>query len=189
MVSWDDAQAFCAWLTERERRTGGIPADWRYRLPSDHEWSCAAGIGGKEHPATTAAMKGKGPWNWQLWGESWPPPDAIANYTGEEARPLLGNPALDNLGWVINSYRDPFVHTAPVGSFSANPHGLHDLSGNLWEWCGDWFDEPRNLRVLRGHSFLCNNGAGAKLSAHGSAPPDQRQPILGLRIVLAANPE
>ena len=84
---------------------------------------------------------------------------------------------------------DPFAHTAPVGSFPANPSGLYDRSGNLWEWCGDWFDEPRKLRVLRGHSFLCNNGAGAKLSARGSAPPDQRQPIFGLRVVLASTPE
>jgi serine/threonine protein kinase len=185
MVDWDDGQAFCIWLTQRERSLDLIPADLEYRLPSDHEWSCAAGIGGLEDPDLPPAMKGKGPWNWYPWGESWPPPEGVANYTGEEARELMGKPEYDNLGWVINGYRDPFVFTAPVGSFPANANGLHDLSGNLWEWCEDWFDQGKQLRVLRGHSFLCNNGAGAKLSARGSSPPSARQPIFGLRVVLA----
>ncbi len=47
-VHWQDAQDFCAWLTARERQAGRLPATARYRLPSDHEWRCAAGLGGAE---------------------------------------------------------------------------------------------------------------------------------------------
>jgi len=47
-VSRDDAHAFCAWLTARERASGELPETHAYRLPSDHEWSCAAGIGDLE---------------------------------------------------------------------------------------------------------------------------------------------
>jgi formylglycine-generating enzyme required for sulfatase activity len=44
-VNWYDAIAFCEWLTEREHVLGGLPSCAKYRLPSDHEWSCAVGIG------------------------------------------------------------------------------------------------------------------------------------------------
>lgn len=43
-VSWDDAKAFCAWLTKRERLTGALPEGVLYRLPTDQEWSVAVGL-------------------------------------------------------------------------------------------------------------------------------------------------
>lgn len=43
-VSWQDAMAFCAWLTERERADGSITMGQRYRLPTEQEWASSAGI-------------------------------------------------------------------------------------------------------------------------------------------------
>jgi formylglycine-generating enzyme required for sulfatase activity len=64
-VSWEEAGAFCAWLSKKEGRT--------YRLPTDAEWS--AGVGPGKYP----------------WGEIWPPPAGVGNYCGEETK--AGMPA------------------------------------------------------------------------------------------------
>lgn len=184
-LSWEDAQAFCHWLTEQEHKAGKLPARLRYRLPLDHEWSCAAGVAKFEDSATLPAKKGYVLNGQFLWGEAWPPPQGVANFAGEEALPLLNQPGISNITWVIKGYRDPFVTTAPVGSFPANELGLYDLSGNVWEWCEDWLDEKQQNRVLRGHSFLNNSGEGAKLIARGNSLPSRRPPSFGLRVVLA----
>ena len=58
-VSWNDAQAFCAWLTATERAGGKIFAKKFYRLPTDEEWSAAVGIGGRESGATPKERSAK----------------------------------------------------------------------------------------------------------------------------------
>jgi len=82
-VSWNDAQAFCAWLTERDRANGKLPANYRYRLPSDHEWSCAVGIGDREDAAKTPEEKNEKIDDAFPWGSQWPPPAGSGNYAGK----------------------------------------------------------------------------------------------------------
>jgi len=78
-VSWHDAQAFCAWLSRKENRT--------YRLPTDREWSLAAGIGHLEKweagttPSSVFKPKDHYPWG----GTAWPPAAPVVNYSDEPA--------------------------------------------------------------------------------------------------------
>jgi formylglycine-generating enzyme required for sulfatase activity len=146
-VSWDDAKAFCRWLTKKERREGRLGPNQEYRLPTDAEWSAAVGLdepGGGTPESRDGQVKGVYP-----WGTHWPPPRGAGNFAGTEVRD--GNwPS----AWsVIEGYSDGYPRTAPVGSFSANRYGLFDLSGNVWEWCEDYYNGSNGGRVLRGGSF------------------------------------
>jgi len=181
LVSWDDAHAFCAWLTERERKAGGIGPQDSYRLPSDHEWSCAAGIADREDPAATPEQKDAGLPDVYAWGSVWPPPPGAGNFNGME----IEGKALTDVGAPIEGYRDDFPSTAPVGSFPPNRWRLYDLSGNVWERCEDLFRPGGTTRVVRGAAFSDQLPAKLKLSCRLDRPPDHQTIYMGIRVVLA----
>jgi hypothetical protein len=132
-VSWDDAKAFCCWLTEKERAEEKLASQQEYRLPKEAEWSVAVGLGqepGKTPQERDGKIKGQYP-----WGSQWPPPRGVGNCA----------PSLK---------ADDFDYTSPMGRFAANRYGLYDLSGNVWEWCEDYYDGKSGGRVLRGESWF-----------------------------------
>jgi len=53
----------------------------------------------------------------------------------------------------ITGYTDGFPTTSPVMSFKPNDLGIYDLSGNVWEFCEDWYNEDRQEHILRARSF------------------------------------
>ena len=127
-VSWNDAQAFCQWLTQKERAEKKIASYLEYRLPTDAEWTAAVG-------------KSKYP-----WGDQWPPPDHAGNYCDQAFAA-----GLPGAGWssILLPGNDGFAHTSPVGSFRANAYGLYDMGGNVWQWCEDWYHSSMNSEDVR----------------------------------------
>jgi serine/threonine protein kinase len=183
-INWFDAQAFCSWLTARERAAAKIGAQDVYRLPSDHEWSCALGMGAREDAAKLPAEKHLGIPGLFPWGTQWPPPKDAGNFAGEEMKPALAAGKYANVKEVIAGYNDGFVNTSPVGSFPANPLGLHDLTGNVWQWCEDWADGTRKNRVLRGGSSQDSGPQPFQLTYRNRYLPEPRFINHGFRVVL-----
>ncbi len=171
-VNWDDAQAFCAWLSKKEGRS--------YRLPTDEEWSFAVGIGQDEKRTkdTTPEMLVGKISNVFPWGTQLPPPQGAGNYADTTRNEKTGDKRF------IQNYTDGFATTAPVMSFKSNKLGLYDLGGNVWEWCEDWYDNAQKERVLRGGSWF-DHDHRFHLSAfrhHGT--PGNRRNIGGFRVVV-----
>ena len=114
-VSWNDATAFCKWLSRKEGKT--------YRLPSEAEWEYACRGG-----TTTRYWCGDDP-------EKLVEVANVADAAFAEKFPKVQFPDWNH----TVATRDGYAFTAPVGKFKPNPFGLYDLHGNAWEWCADWF--------------------------------------------------
>lgn len=177
-MSWDDARMFCRWLTVTEQRTGFLPPDMEYRLPTDLEWDCAVGIesSGTSPEARSGTVKGVYP-----WGREWPPPPTAGNYGGLELR----GPDWPPEKLVVEGHQDAFPHTAPVGSFPPNRWGLFDLGGNVWEWCEDWFNGQQQQRVMRGAAWPYYDQRCLLASFRRSVNPTERGSGVGFRAVRA----
>jgi sulfatase modifying factor 1 len=101
---------------------------------------------------------------------------------------------------VENSRADGFYGTCPVDAFPPNGFGLHNTTGNVWEWCADWFHPafhtrdtrtnphgpPRGVsRSTRGGSYLCHRSycERYRVAARNSLTPDSTTGNTGFRCV------
>jgi len=165
-VTWNDAVAFCDWLSRKEGK--------RYRLPTEAEWECACRGG-------TRTMYSNGDDPERL--------TEVGNVADASAKAKFGD--LDAVRG-----DDGFIFTAPFGLFGANAYGFHDMHGNVSEWCQDWYgdnyyayapvDNPSGtetgrFRVYRGGAWndppvFCRSADRARIE------PEYRYCYLGFRV-------
>jgi len=118
-VSWNDANTFCAWLSKTEGAA--------YRLPTEAEWEYACRGGTK-----TIYSCGNDPDTVYAHGN-------VADGALEAKHPgIVARQRADRLK---ADDGDGVAYTAPVGKFKPNPVGLHDMHGNVWEWCRDKYQD------------------------------------------------
>jgi formylglycine-generating enzyme required for sulfatase activity len=169
-VTWNDAVAFCKWLSRKEGKT--------YRLPTEAEWEYACRGG-----TTSLYQNGDDP-NGLV---------AVGNIADQTAKDKWTNyQTFDYL-----SVRDNSVFSSPVGSFRSNAFGLYDMHGNVWEWCQDWYgkdyygkspiSDPSgpssgSSRVLRGGSWI-SLAQNSRSAVRYRDSPDDRNSLNGFRVV------
>ena len=174
-VSWFDAANYCVQLNQIEQDAGRLPSGWAYRLPTEAEWEYACRAG------TTTAFN---------FGDSIRA--GMANfYSYNEYNSTKGAITTNSAG--VGCVGE----TTPVGSYIANPWGLYDMCGNLWEWCQDWYGTypsgkvtnptgatDGSWRVKRGGSWN-DYGEYCRSAFRSNGWPDEGDYGMGFRIVLA----
>jgi formylglycine-generating enzyme required for sulfatase activity len=206
MLSWYGAAAYCNWLGQKEvKEICYNLSTWKcdftkhgYRLPTEAEWEYAARgrLSGKRFP----------------WGDTIN--QSQANYKDSGYHPLWNDgyiPYTSPVGFFDGSLRQKGNFNWPASQSSyqttsgANGYGLYDMTGNVWDWCNDWYSETyyqecKDLygnqaypnpagplgstnRVLRGGAWD-NVGYNCRVASRNAMPPYIRYFISGFRVVL-----
>lgn len=151
-ITWNDARAFCEWLSRKEGRV--------YRLPTEAEWEYACRTGAPTR---------------------WP-------FAGDESQ-------LPSHAWYTANAQG---RTHPVGSLKPNAWGLHDMLGNVWEWCGDFYTDvypsdqaatdpagpaTGDRRAIRGGGWA-DGPSDLRPATRWGLPPTDPDNDTGFRVVL-----
>jgi len=177
-VSWNDADAFCQWVTRESQKRG---EKVRCLLPTEAQWEYAARAGSRTRFAT---------------GDSPLSLNGAANVMDASFETQFPN--VDYEKFQTFGFNDGAAFTSVVGRYQKNAFGLHDMHGNVFEWCRDWYGsdyyqnspavDPQgpssgSSRVLRGGSWN-DAPVGVRCAPRGNSTPGDRSYGSGFRLVL-----
>jgi formylglycine-generating enzyme required for sulfatase activity len=166
-IEWVEAKAWCTELTKRYQAHGALPRGWEFTLPTEAQWEYACRAG-------TASSLNNGK-------------DLNQSHYEKECKHL------DEIAWYHNNSGD---QAHPVGLKKPNAWGLHDMHGNVQEWCDDLYrpypygqniPEPNpeyaEFRSFRGGAWTCW-AKGCRSASRRRYAPDYFDHDLGLRPAL-----
>ncbi len=154
-VTWQQAAQFCNWLSTRDglpnvyRKKGNDlaasePMGTGYRLATEAEWEYCA-----RYDGSRAQFK-------YPWGKAFPPKNKSVNIADTTAKALFSI--------YVSGYTDGYAAASPIGKFPANALGLHDMGGNVAEWCHDFYS--------------IYSAIGQKIDVDPSGPADGRHHVV-----------
>ena len=168
LVSWNDAVAYCKWLSKKDNK--------EYRLPSEAEWEYACRARSQKRFS---------------FGDDDEDLAKHGNAADADFRAATGRT------YGIKA-SDGFAFTAPVGKFKANAFGLHDMHGNVDEWCADYdgpyamlvskvnpiqdIEQSNHHRVVRGGSWF-KQAWDCRAAVRGNSAPADRYNSVGFRVL------
>lgn len=174
-ISWYDSIKYCNWkskhdgsqpvyqINEKAKDPNNlsddevdpfrwiVAVDWKangYRLPTEAEWQFAAQSRGKEVKYS--------------WGNA-----AIPAIKGLKCANVADKTFKGKFFQkkIFEKYRDGYIFTSPVDKFKPNELGLYDMTGNVWDWCWDWYgdyqkeDRINPKGVLKGNTRVARGGS------------------------------
>jgi formylglycine-generating enzyme len=176
-ISWNDASAFCKWLSEKKGE--------QYRLPTEAEWEYACRAGNSTRYA---------------FGDN---PEELVKFANIGD---MSTSVRFKWFSKANKTEDGYPITSPVGQFKPNAFGLFDMNGNAWQWCWDWYkadyylesptEDPtgpghgyraRGYRVLRGGSWLSHPWECCTAYRSFQLPTERDCFQIGFRVVRSVN--
>lgn len=188
-VSWNDAVAFCNWLSRTEGRTECYSIEGTrvvevygdgYRLPREAEWEYAC-----RADTRTRYVSGDHPNSLAGFGNVRDASYERAASAGESSQSFF-------------TFDDRWAFTSRCGEFKPNRWGLYDMTGNVMEWCQDWFYEyPHGIvtdpkgpmagtaRAIRGGAWRCGGASCFRTANRESSEPDFASCLVGFRVVLS----
>ena len=170
-VTWNDASAYLEFLNQQVVRSGQPSKVFRLAREAEWEYGCRAGTGAFYYNGNDPeAFYRIGNCVDGTWNQKWPNKNAIEGKSG-------------------------FLFSAPTCQFVPNAFGLHDMLGNVWEWCEDWYaaydgtpsQDPTgptsgSSRVLRGSSWG-NDASDCRSARRVNSGPSCRDGGIGFRVV------